>query len=144
MKHDAVSSERGFTLLELMIAVVVVAILVSIAYPSFAQQIAKSHRSDAKIALLACAQMLERYSSQNGNYAGGADAAVNGACTGASKNGYYTLPVANVPTTAGAGAFLIQAQPVGGQATDACGAFTYTQDGTKGVSGGSLPSASCW
>ena len=137
-------SVRGFTLVELMIGIAIVAILLAVAYPSFAQQLAKSRRTDAKSALLGCAQMLERYSTQSGNYTAGTDASVAASCVGASKNGYYTLPNGNIPTTAGAGTFLIQATPVGIQASDACGTFTYTQDGSRGVSGATLPSARCW
>ncbi len=135
---------RGFTLIELMIAVAVVGILVSVAYPSFAKQIAKSRRSDAKSALLNCAQMLERFNTQSGTYSASADATVNGACTGATKSGYYSMPTTNVPSASNASAFTIVATPTGSQSSDACGSMTFTQDGTKGVSGGTLPSAACW
>lgn len=135
---------RGFTLIELMITVAVLGIIVAVAYPSFTQQIAKTRRNDAKTSLLNCAQMLERFNTQSGTYTASADAAVNGACTGATRSGYYTMPIANVPSTAGASTFLIRATPTGAQTSDACGALTFTQDGTKGVSGGTLTSASCW
>ena len=137
-------SAHGFTLVELMFAVAIVGILVAVAYPTFTQQISKSRRADAKSTLLGCAQMLERYNTQSGNYSAATDAAVTSACVGTTKNGYYSLPGGNIPTTAGAGTFLIQATPLGRQAGDACGTFSYTQDGTKGVSGATLASASCW
>ncbi len=135
---------RGFTLIELMITVAVVGIIVAVAYPSFTQQIAKSRRNDAKTALLNCAQMLERFNTQSGTYTASADTVVNGACTGATKSGYYTMPSGNVPSTVGASTFLIRATPSGAQSSDACGSLTFTQDGTKGVSGGTMTSASCW
>lgn len=135
---------RGFTLLELMFAVAIVGILLAVAYPSFMQQIAKSRRADAKSVVLGCAQMLERFNSQSGSYAAGTDAGVTAVCLGTTRNGYYSLPASNIPTAAAGGTFLIQATPVGAQSGDACGTFTYSQDGTKGVSGASLASASCW
>ena len=135
---------QGFTLLELMFAVAIVGILLAVAYPSFMQQIAKSRRADAKSVVLGCAQMLERFNSQSGNYAAGTDAGVTAVCLGTTRNGYYNLPATNIPTTAAAGIFLIQATPIGAQSHDACGTFTYSQDGTKGVSGATLASASCW
>lgn len=138
------STARGFTLIELMIAVAVVALLVAIAYPSYTRQIQKSRRADAKSALLACAQALERYNTQSGSYTAGTDAGVNSACVGATPNGYYTLPTANIPTAAGASTFSLRATPSGTQSADACGSFTYTQDAVKGVTGGTLPSSSCW
>ena len=137
------SAGRGFTLLELVFAVAIVGLLLAVAYPSFMQQIAKSRRTEAKSVLLACAQLLERHNSQSGNYAAGSDAGVAAACLGTTRNGYYSLPDGNVPAAA-AGTYMIQATPIGAQAGDACGTFAYAQDGTKSVSGASLPSASCW
>ena len=133
---------QGFTLLELMFAVAIVGILLAVAYPSFMQQVAKSRRADAKSVVLGCAQMLERFNSQSGSYAAGTDAGVTAVCLGTTRNGYYNLPATNIPTTAGT--FLIQATPTGAQSGDACGTFTYSQDGAKGVSGATLASASCW
>lgn len=137
-------SRGGFSLIELLIAMAIVAVLVALAYPSFIRQIQTSRRSDAKSALLACAQMLERFSSQNGNYSAGADAAVTAACIGLSRNGYYTMPAGNVPAAARAGVFLIQARPNGMQTSDGCGSFTYAQDGSRGVAGATLASNLCW
>ena len=137
-------SRRGFTLIELMITLVVVAILVAVSYPAYQKQVMKTHRADAKQALMACAQMLERFNTQSGSYAAGADANVVAACTGTSKGGYYTLPATNVPTTAGASTFTAVATPLGSQASDPCGSLTYTEAGTKGVSGGSESPQNCW
>ena len=135
---------RGFTLLELMIAVAIVAIIATIAYSSFMRQVAKSRRTDAKAALLSCAQMLERFNTQSGSYAAGADAAVNTACVGTTTHGYYQMPTGNIPGSAGAGTFLIAATPIGAQAADPCGSFTYTQDGNKGVVGATMTTSDCW
>ena len=58
-------SARGFTLIELMIAVAVVAILASIAYPSYMDSVRKSRRGQAKADLVELAQILERYHTNN-------------------------------------------------------------------------------
>ncbi len=56
----------GMTLIELIIVMVIVAIMASIAIPSYNSYVLKSHRTEAKTALLDLASMEERYfSTQN-------------------------------------------------------------------------------
>lgn len=61
---------RGFTLIELMIAVAIVGIVAAIAYPSYINYMKKTHRTEAKGQLVNVAQSLERYRSKNFNYEG--------------------------------------------------------------------------
>lgn len=63
----------GFTLMELLIAVVVVGILASIAYPAFTSTIQRSRRADAIAALSALTQAQERYRSNHATYANSLD-----------------------------------------------------------------------
>ena len=56
----AYARERGVTLIELMITVVIVAILAAIAYPSYTQYVLRSHRTAAKTALHDMASRQER------------------------------------------------------------------------------------
>lgn len=65
----ATRRSAGFTLVELMITLAIVAILVAIAYPSYSNYIMKSHRADAKTALLDLASRQERYFALQNNYA---------------------------------------------------------------------------
>lgn len=58
----------GFTLIELMIVVAVIAILAAIAYPSYRDNIRKSRRVDAKSALTDIAQLQEAFYARNGRY----------------------------------------------------------------------------
>ena len=55
---------KGFTLIELMIAVAIVGILAGIAYPSYQDSVRKSRRADAQGALLGFANAMERYFTQ--------------------------------------------------------------------------------
>lgn len=66
---------RGFSLIELMIAVVIVAILASLAYPSFMGSIRKSRRAEAFAALTAVQQAQERWRANNSTYASNLTAA---------------------------------------------------------------------
>jgi type IV pilus assembly protein PilE len=61
--------QAGFTLVELMIACSVIAILSAIALPSFAAQVQKSRRADAYEALAAVQHAQERHRSLNAQYA---------------------------------------------------------------------------
>lgn len=93
----------GFTLIELVIAVAVVGILASLAYPSFLNQIRKSRRSDAVAALSEVQQAQERWRANNTTYA--SDAALTTASpaglglSSTSKGGYYTLALSSNTAT---------------------------------------------
>ena len=67
--HARRETASGFTLVELMIAVVIVALLASIALPSFMDSIRKSRRSEAFAALSAVQQAQERWRGNQGSYA---------------------------------------------------------------------------
>ncbi len=60
--------ERGFTLIELMIAVVIVAILLSVAVPAYQDSIRKGRRTDARNALMAAQLVQEKYRGNNATY----------------------------------------------------------------------------
>ena len=55
----------GFTLIELMVVVAVIGILSAIAYPSYAEYLRKSRRTDGRRALLEAAGAMEKYFSAN-------------------------------------------------------------------------------
>jgi len=128
------NANRGFTLIELMIVVVIVALLASIALPSYARYVEKARRADAKSALLDAAQRLERCYTQNNTYVGCPVAA------GLTGDGFYTVAV----TSQLVNSFTLTAAPAGPQAGDTrCGTFTLQSDGTRSVSG-SLAADRCW
>ena len=84
--------DSGFTLIELMIVVVVIAIIASFAIPSYLSQVRKSRRSDATSALGDVQLRQERYRAENPTY--GTLAQLNSATT--TTNGYYTVSLATM------------------------------------------------
>lgn len=138
----------GFTLIELMVALAVVAILAAIVTPSYMNSIKKSRRTDAKTALLDLASREERFFSTNNAY-------VTSAASAASL-GYPSLPLGvpsatqtnytiNVAAPAGGGVgYTATAAPSGGQVGDACGTYAIDDKGNQTNSGGTLSGAACW
>ena len=130
---------RGFTLLEVLIVCVIVGVLTMIALPSYQKSVQKTRRSDAKSALIGAAGQMERYFTERGTYAT-ATLGSGGVYPSTTENGYYTLSLANLTATT----YTLRAAPAAAQVGDACGTMTYTDQGTKGVSGASLPVSDCW
>jgi len=61
---------RGFTLIELMIAVVIMGILVSIAYPAYQDHVRRTRQADAQGQIMAFGSALERYRGKHFSYDG--------------------------------------------------------------------------
>jgi len=138
---------NGVTLIELMIVIVVVAILASIAVPSYRSYVLRTHRVEAKTALLNLAAAQEKFYLVNNTYATNAqldDAPPDGlGLPATTENGWYTIAIANGANAAG---FTATATAAGAQTADGdCATFTINQLGQKTAtkSGGSA-STSCW
>src|SRR5690554_698086 len=61
---------RGFTLVEVMIVVVIIGIIASIAYPSYREHVKRGHETEAKGQMMAAAAALEGYRAKNFTYGG--------------------------------------------------------------------------
>ena len=131
-----IKRSKGMTLIELMIAVAVVGILATIAYPSYQNQVRRSNRADAITALTSMANAQERSYLANNTYTTDTTLLGFAAGTGNSQRGFYTLTVPTGNTTT----FTITATAVAGrpQAGDtACTLLTLNSTGIK-------TPATCW
>jgi type IV pilus assembly protein PilE len=139
----------GFTLIELMVTIVVLAIIVGIAVPSYQQQVRKSRRADARNAVLDLAGREERFLSISNSYSQ-IPADVGYAIFPATvNNGYYqlnvTVPDPNQPGVTPS--YIITATSFGPQVADTdCAQFTVNQLGQQAAltTGGAPNTVTCW
>jgi type IV pilus assembly protein PilE len=130
----------GFTLVELMITVAIIAILVAIATPSYYSYVLKSRRADAKVALSEVSQRQEGYYADNNKYAATLDILkldnagfVKKSGNYQSKEGYYQL---QLQTDANGQKYTLKAVPQAGQTSDVrCGELSLDSTGKKTISG---------
>ncbi|HET7201967.1 MAG TPA: type IV pilin protein [Steroidobacteraceae bacterium] len=134
---------RGVTLIELMIVIVVVAILASIAVPSYRNYVLRTHRAEGKTALMAVAAAQEKFYLQNNRYA--IDDEIEDAPPGGlgipatTENGWYTLEI-DVDDEVNPQSWTITATSAGVQAADShCATMSVTSAGAK-----SATNADCW
>ena len=127
---------KGFTLIEMLIALACVALLASLAWPSYQSLIMRSQRAQARASLLQAAHWLERAASANGSYPLTADVP---ASVLQIDGQHYKMIV-----TSSAQSFTLSATPLGTQAADTCGTLTLNHLGLRSVQGASQTAAQCW
>jgi type IV pilus assembly protein PilE len=126
-------NQKGFTLIEVMITVVIVGILAAIAYPSYTSFVTKSGRSEGVAAVMRVSNLQEQYYMDNRAFA--EDMTELGLSEPfLTDSGYYSV------TSVGTTSYTITAAAAGSQATrdTTCATITLTSVGIKG------PSKECW
>ena len=127
---------KGFTLIELLIALACIALLASLAWPSYQNLVLRSQRAQARASLLQAAHWLERTASANGSYPLTTDVPASVLQVDGQR---YTMTVSST-----AQSYTLSAIPLGSQAADTCGTLTLNHLGVRSVQGASQTAAQCW
>lgn len=135
-------AQRGFTLIELMVVVTIVAILAAIAIPSFTDHIRKGRRADAAAFLADIVARQQQFLLDRRAYATSITdtpgAGGLGLTIPANVTAHYSISMATVNDPPPS--FTLTATPQGAQTAERCGSLTITSSGVKTVSG----TGNCW
>lgn len=113
---------RGFTLIELMITVAIIAILSAVAYPSYTDYVRRGKITDAINALSDMRVKMEQYFQDNRTYIGACVAGTSAPLPAATANFTFACTLSAGPPPA----FTVTAQGIGSMAD-----FVYTVDQTN-------------
>lgn len=136
--------QRGFNLMELMVAVTIIGIIVAVAIPSYSNYMLNTRRIAATSCVVEMAQFMERVYTTSMNYglnAGAATVLPNTSCRNDLVS-FYTLSLVTTAQT-----FTLTATPIGAQAKDTnCGVLTLDQAGTRTAAGTATAAKvrECW
>ncbi len=144
---DSRQAVQGFTLVELAVVTLIIAVLAAVAYPQYQEYVRQGRRAEAMSALTDGAQKLERFYSANGTYLGvnGQLATVFTTQIPAAGTPYYVIGAdPNIAPTARTYSLIATATAGGLMSGDKCGNFLINQAGTQDNRNNSATPATCW
>jgi type IV pilus assembly protein PilE len=145
--HPCAEQRRqGWTLVELIVTLAILAILLGIAYPAYNNQVLKARRADGHALLYHAAQRQQQFFTTNNQFtatagAGGLEMCTGDGCSATSQDGYYTLSIDRPSTTT----YTLTGTAQSPQTDDsACGNLTLSHLNVKGCTAVSCDASKCW
>ncbi|TBR39753.1 MULTISPECIES: type IV pilin protein [Dyella] len=132
--------QQGFSLIELMVVVMIIAILVAVALPSYRKYVVRTHRTDAQRALLDLATRQEQYFYSHNAYA---TAIADLGASSTVQGGLYQI---TTPIAASSTDYTIVATAVGTQQRDdaPCQSMSMNRAGVQTSTGTTANNPVCW
>lgn len=129
------AGQQGFTLIEILIALVVLGILMAVALPGYNSQVTRSNRNDCMGVMLSFAQAMEKHRAINYTYEGAAASGNTGAPASTlhpaqcpiDGTALYTLTIESATPTF----FRLEATPVAKQQQEDNGALAINSRGQR-------------
>lgn len=132
----AATRSGGFSLIEVLIALVILGIVAAIGYPSYQNYVRESRRAEGRNLLLEAANREERFFADNNTYTNDMTQLGYGADPAVSEHNYYSLDAVSTATS-----YTLTVTAQGVQAVDTdCATLSLTSTGSKTATGG----GSCW
>ena len=129
LQRTSALKQRGITLIELCVVIAIVAILATLALPSYEDSVRKGRRAEAQKTLLEFAGTAERIFTESNTYA---------TATLPANTSFYTFTLPTLTATS----YTIRAVPTSIQSDDKCGTMTLAQTGERTPDSGAL--SDCW
>jgi type IV pilus assembly protein PilE len=134
----------GFTLIELMVTVAILAIIVGVAVPNYTESVKRSRRVDARNLLLENVHFMERVFTENNRYNTNLGVATVLPNLTSPRQGttQYNISIRAMDATS----YTLQAVPAGGggMVGDKCGTYLINQTNQQLNDGNTETSAVCW